>query len=110
VLIPAGYALAGFPGAVCGFALADVVRLLVSMVAARPTGIRRYGQDLKMSCLVAASALIGALACDAVAVHVPAGIVGTLLEALTIAVTVSLAWLPFALSYLSWRRRREPRA
>jgi O-antigen/teichoic acid export membrane protein len=46
VLIPIGYAAAGFPGAVLGVACAEVLKYAVSLVAASRAGLAQWRQDL----------------------------------------------------------------
>ena len=58
-LIPCGYYLGGFPGAIWGFALADGLKCLVSMIAAARSGVSAWRQDLKFSAGIAALAALG---------------------------------------------------
>jgi O-antigen/teichoic acid export membrane protein len=57
VSIPAGYALAGFPGAVAGLVLSDVVRYVVSAYAANTVDLRGWPQDLRLSAWLGVSAV-----------------------------------------------------
>ena len=100
VLIPAGYAAAEFPGAVAGFAAADLGRYAVSAVGAYRAGLRGWPQDLAATVLVAAAAAAGWLAADFVAqrdAHV-------VLIALAVFLAVTLVWMPPVLHFL-WRIR-----
>lgn len=58
-LIPAGYALAGFPGAIGGFVLSETVRYGVSAWATNKSGLVGWNQDLAPSLLVVATAGAG---------------------------------------------------
>jgi len=62
ILIPVGYSLAGFPGAVAGFALAEVLRYVVSAFAASKAGLPGRGQDLALTALFFGSAQLGWMA------------------------------------------------
>lgn len=61
-LIPLGYWLYGFPGAVLGLAASDVFRYAVSLYGVRLIGLTGARQDLGLSARVAASALTSWLA------------------------------------------------
>jgi O-antigen/teichoic acid export membrane protein len=88
VLIPCGYYVGGFPGAVWGFALSDGLKCLVSMIAAARSGVSAWLQDLKFS------AGIGALAAFGTGVKMLAARAGAplLLEGIAIFVAVSVPW------------------
>lgn len=58
-LIPCGYYIGGFAGAVWGFALADGLKCFVSMIAAARSGVSAWRQDLKFSLGIAAIAALG---------------------------------------------------
>jgi len=103
VLIPSGHAAIGFPGAVAGFAAANVVRYIVIVICNRRLGVGALDQDLRLSLrFFAASAAIiwidGRLQ--------EAG-VGALLRCLAVGAVAGLAWLPLAWS--SYRDVREAR-
>ncbi|MBX3272368.1 MAG: oligosaccharide flippase family protein [Sandaracinaceae bacterium] len=96
VLIPAGFYLGGrydadwaFAGAVAGFALAEVARYLVSMIAARPrVGRLRYDPWLTV---VVLGVGVGVAALD----RFVAGLgVHALLRGLLVALVVTLLWAP----------------
>jgi O-antigen/teichoic acid export membrane protein len=100
VLIPAGYAAAGFPGAVAGFAAADVGRYLVSAFGARREGLPGWPQDLGATALVAAAATAGWLAASFLAQrdqHVA-------LIALGVFLATTVVWSPLVLRFL-WKIR-----
>jgi O-antigen/teichoic acid export membrane protein len=59
VLIPAGMALGGFPGAIAGFAASEIFRYVVSLVGASRSRLRGYRQDFVASLLIAATTLLG---------------------------------------------------
>ena len=103
VLIPLGHAAIGFPGAVAGFAAANVVRYIVIVTCNRRLGVGALDQDLRLSLrFFAASAAIiwidGRLQ--------EAG-VGALLRCLAVGAVAGLAWLP--LLWSSYRDVREAR-
>ncbi|HET6582597.1 MAG TPA: oligosaccharide flippase family protein [Nannocystaceae bacterium] len=86
--IPVGFHVAGFPGALVGYAAAELLRYAVSVGAATRAGLRSWPQDIAMSSVVAVSALAGWLGAKAAA---DAPIV---IEALVVFVVVSLVWAP----------------
>jgi O-antigen/teichoic acid export membrane protein len=101
VLIPVGFAVAGFPGAVAGAAAAELARYVVSVYAAHDQGFRGLDQDGLLSVVVLGSGLLGYLAARAVQrLGWP-----ELLEAVVVFVVVSVCWLPLALPIIARRRR-----
>jgi len=97
-LVPLGFWLYGFPGAIAGFALSETLRYAVCAAGAHRQGLPCLGGDLLGSALVAAAAGCGLYASFAIG---QAG--GENLERLVGAVlTASLAWLP--VSYVLMRR------
>ncbi len=60
-LIPLGYSIAAFPGAVTGFAASELLRYGVSAYMTNKSGLIGWNQDLPLTCLVGAIAAIGAL-------------------------------------------------
>lgn len=62
VLIPIGYQVYGFPGAVCGFALAEVFKYAVSAYAASRAALPGRLQDLGLTALLFAAAHLGWIA------------------------------------------------
>jgi len=105
VLIPGGFyvgralGIGGFPGAVWGFALADGLKCLVSMIAAARAGISAWRQDVAFSAGIALFAGIGTLVrMLAMRAGVP-----TLLEGIAIFIAVSIPWA------LIYRRGTGPR-
>lgn len=61
-LVPLGFAVGDFPGAVLGFASAELLRYAAVVVGARRVGIATVSQDLLVSLLAALAALAGLLA------------------------------------------------
>lgn len=100
VLIPAGFALGGFPGAVAGFAGAEGLRYLVSSLAARAEGLRGLDQDLRLSSLCALAAGAGAAAA-----HLGRPL-GDPAAALLAFLAVSACWAPAARPLLGDLRAR----
>jgi O-antigen/teichoic acid export membrane protein len=101
-LIPIGYVVAGFPGAVAGFCLAEVFRYLFAMAAIRPARLRGLAQEAGTTALVLASGALGLAAVWGLrSVSAPLAV-----EALAVATVVGLVWGPVALVV---RRRRAGR-
>ena len=59
VLIPVGYALGGFPGAVMGLAASEVLRYAVSAFAVGRAGLRGWPQEQKLTAWVIATSAVG---------------------------------------------------
>jgi len=59
VLIPLGYALGGFPGAVAGLAASEVCKYAVSAYAVARAGLQAWPQELKLTGWVLATAGMG---------------------------------------------------
>jgi O-antigen/teichoic acid export membrane protein len=91
-LVPLGYWLYGFPGAIAGFAASEALRYAVCAAGAHRQGLPGAGADLLASALVAVAAGCGLYASFAIG---QAG--GENLERLAGSVlTAFLAWLPVA--------------
>ncbi len=60
-LIPLGYSIAEFPGAVAGFAVSELVRYGVAAFSTQKSGLTGWNQDVGLSSLVALVSAIGAL-------------------------------------------------
>jgi O-antigen/teichoic acid export membrane protein len=102
VLIPAGFALGGFPGAVAGLAAADAVKYAVSALAAARVGLRGWTQELRLSAWVLATAWLG----WRVALFALEGGAAPLAAAFAVFAAVTLAWTPVALAHVRVARRR----
>ena len=101
VLIPLGYAGAGFPGAVAGFASSELAHFGVLALAASRAGLPSWRGDLLASAVLLVAALVGA--------RVSAELGGSAwLRIATGAGVVGVAWAPFgALQWhLAARNRR----
>jgi O-antigen/teichoic acid export membrane protein len=93
ILIPLGYVIAGFPGAVTGFAASEVVRYVVSTALGRRVGLRTLRQDAGHTLLVLASSAAGwASARSSTAQGWP-----VLVEAGVVFIAVTAVWLPWSL-------------
>lgn len=110
VFIPLGFHLGAargsglaFPGAVAGFAAAEVVRYLVCMAGCREFGIRGFAVDLRLTVVVAVTAALGAF----VEATCRARSIPVVPRAALIALVVSLAWAPLALPLLRERLARR---
>ncbi|MFW6049750.1 MAG: oligosaccharide flippase family protein [Myxococcota bacterium] len=87
-LIPVGYGLGGFPGAIAGFAAADVFKYLASAWAVRAMGAPVWGQDAAFTIALAASAALGLLArAGSQRVELP-----LILEGLSILAVLTIFW------------------
>jgi O-antigen/teichoic acid export membrane protein len=107
VLIPAGMALRGFPGAVAGFAASEIFRYVVSLLGASRSRLRGYRQDLVASVLIAATTASGFLTRATVRRLAPIDPTtrwGAFLEGTAILLVVSSAW---SLVFLTYKNRRE---
>jgi hypothetical protein len=62
LLVPLGFHLAGLPGGLVGFILADAGRYLMAATGAAMRGVQAWANDALLSALVAATAWIGYLA------------------------------------------------
>ena len=96
ILIPLGYALGGFPGAVLGFAAAELFKYAVSAWAAVRAQLPGRRQDILMTLAVAISSCAGAFAAHTAAA---AGRSAALQAALVFTV-VTVVWIPFGLDVL----------
>jgi O-antigen/teichoic acid export membrane protein len=105
VLIPAGMAIHGFPGAIAGFAASEIFRYGISVLGASRSRLRGYRQDLVASALIAATTLVGLLTRASVRRFTsvdPTTRWGALLEGTSILVVVSAAW---SIVFLAYKRR-----
>jgi O-antigen/teichoic acid export membrane protein len=101
-LIPLGWHLGGFPGAMFGLAVADVIRYLVSTFGVIQFDLDGRAQDFRATLLVVLSAFAGWFA---VQMLTRAGWTHVVLHSFVIAVVVTAMWAP---QYLKlWRRYRE---
>jgi O-antigen/teichoic acid export membrane protein len=108
ILIPAGMALHGFPGAVAGFAASEIFRYAVSLVGASRSRLRGYRQDLVASVLIAATTLAGLLTRATVRRFTPVDPTtrwGAFFEGTAILLVVSAAWSAI---FLTYQKRRTP--
>ena len=107
-LVPLGYQLAAFPGAVAGYSLSELLRCVALTVGARQYGLRDLPQDFLLSAAIAASALAGQLAGQALG---RAGL-GVAIQAGGLFLVVTLLWLPLGYPHLrgAFERMRAARA
>ncbi len=101
-LIPVGWHLGGFPGAILGLAASDIASYLVSTIGVLRFGLDGRAQDFKMTLLVAVSAFS---AWSAVQLLIRAGWTNIVFHAFVIAVIVTAMWAPQHLKL--WRRYRD---
>jgi hypothetical protein len=103
VLLPIGYAVAGFPGAVAGAAGAEFVRYAISALAVRRQGMLGLDQDGLLTLTTAGASLGGWLAATVVRQRGwPVAV-----EAVAVFLAVSLAWLPLAFPLVAHRRSKR---
>lgn len=102
VLIPTGYHVAGFHGAVAGLVLSEVLKYAVSAFAAGRAGLRGWPQDLALSAWVLISAWLGSF-CATLAESAGGS---RFAVASAVLLSVSLLWTPLALRYWTTRRAR----
>jgi O-antigen/teichoic acid export membrane protein len=103
-LIPLGFHLGGFPGAVVGLALSDVLKYAVSAFAVSRAGLPCLAQDLRLTAWVLASAALGH---GAARVAEDAG-GSEFATALAVLLTVTLAWLPLSAQFWSAKKSAAP--
>jgi O-antigen/teichoic acid export membrane protein len=94
--VATGWELGGFPGAVAGYALSELLRYLALTLAGRQHGLRDLRQDFLLSVAVAGSAFAGPFAAD-LARAAGVGVAGQTAALLAL---VSLLWLPLAYPHL----------
>lgn len=90
VLIPIGFALWGFPGAVACYAFSDVFKWLVSCIGISQLKLAAWTRDIVYTLWTAGASLAGLWASTRVAETQG----GKVLPALSVFVVVSLVWLP----------------
>ena len=96
LLMPLGYHLAGFPGALTGFAMSELFRYAVSTTGVYRHGLYTIRQDLAVSAVVLVASVAGRYTVRFLAereVHVA-------LQSLAVFVVVSVIWLPWLRPYL----------
>ncbi len=99
-LIPIGYALGGFPGAVAGLAVSEVFKYAVSAFAVARAGLRGWPEELRLTMWVLATAALGSLSAS-LAARAGWSRQGT---AAAVFAAVTLAWAPFLFSWWSQSR------
>jgi O-antigen/teichoic acid export membrane protein len=101
VLVPAGYLLGGFPGAIVGFAAADVFKYLLSAIGATRLGVGAWRQDLVLTAgIIAISGATLGLRRAAGAEHLR-----PIVDALIVTVLTTAGWGLFWLVRSRLRRR-----
>ncbi len=101
ILIPLGYSIAEFPGAVAAYALTEVFKYSISAITIAKAGLSNWRRDLFLSVIVAAAAVIGSYAGELIS-HVTDN---NLLAAIAVFVSVSVAWAPLALTWKKGLKR-----
>jgi O-antigen/teichoic acid export membrane protein len=103
-LIPIGFALGGFVGAVAGLAASDVVKYAVSAVAATRGGLRGWPQDVRLSAWVFVTAWLGWRVSELIQLNGASRFT----VALAVFLAVTLAWAPVGVSHFYGRRKLQP--
>lgn len=96
-LIPCGFVLGGFQGAVCAYAGTELFKYAVSAETIARVGLSSWRRDLAVSAHVLAAALLGSFTGELV--RSTSGSV--ILSAVAVFASVTLAWTPLA---LGWKR------
>lgn len=98
VLIPIGFSIAEFPGAVAAYALTEVVKYVISAISIARAGLSNWRFDFGLTCMVATAAVIATFAgqfARNMADNVFIGAIGVFIAA-------TAAWAPLA--YI-WKSR-----
>ncbi len=108
ILLPTGYHLAGFQGALIAYAAAELFRYVASTVGVYRRGLPTVSQDLQLTAVVLVSSVVSWLAVEfleARGIHV-------ILQALTVFILTTAIWLPWLAPYLRdlWLRLEARRA
>lgn len=104
VFIPLGFWIGGFPGAVGGLAISEVVRYAVAVYGAAGLGFHEQRSDWGVTLRVAVSSLV---AWSAVAGLTELGVTHVVLHALVVFVVVTAFWARPLMVLVSRLRRRE---
>ncbi len=102
VLLPLGYRIAGFPGALVGYAAAELFRYAASTVGVYQRGLRTGLQDLEFSCVVFTVSVVSNFTVDwlhARGIHV-------IVQAIVVFVLATLIWSPWLWPYARDMLRR----
>lgn len=102
--IPLGYWAAGFPGAVGGLAISELVRYAVAVHGAARVGFDQRREDLRLTIRVAIAALAG---WSAVAWLTELGITHVVVHALVVFVVVTAFWARSLIVLVARVRRKE---
>ena len=97
ILIPLGFHLGGFPGAVTAYAATELFKYVISAFTIARVGLSGWRRDLALSVFVAACALAATLAGEAARVATESALVGSI----TIVLVAVLVWGPVM---FFWRR------
>jgi O-antigen/teichoic acid export membrane protein len=102
LLLPVGYYLAGFPGALTAYAASELFRYAASTVGVYRRGLPTVKQDVECTLVVAVASIAGHYTVEFLAARgVPA-----LLQALAVFVVVSVVWARWLLPYVGQALRK----
>lgn len=107
LLLPIGFYVWGFPGALATYAAAEVFRYVASTIGVYRRGLRTIGQDLECTVLV----VIASAAAYFLVEYMEARGLPALLQALGVFVVVSAIWARWLLPYVApalRKFRRQP--
>lgn len=102
VLLPIGYQLGGFPGALLAYASSELFRCVASTLGVYQRGLRTLQQDLGFTCVVAVSSVSSKLAVDFLEVRG----VHVMLQALAVFLLATLVWSPWLWPYARGMSRK----
>lgn len=103
-LIPVGFHLGGFPGALAGLALSEALKYLTAALGARMAGLPGFARDVAVTAAITLVSAAGAW----VAVATSRRAAPAFVALAAAAAVVLAAWGPFALAYL-WKERESRR-
>jgi O-antigen/teichoic acid export membrane protein len=106
VLIPLGFRLGGFPGALAGLVLSEVVKYLTAATGARLQGLRGFGGDALITMAIAASASAALVAGESLAADAH----GRIASIAGAAAVVCAAWAGIGAWVLSRHRAERARS
>ncbi|MEZ4288407.1 MAG: hypothetical protein R3A47_09745 [Polyangiales bacterium] len=95
VLVVPFYHAWGFRGAIVAISIGEVIRYLVSTIAAVRFGMDGRLQDMKLSMLVVASSFVGWFLVAVLPASIGHGVLGGIVRVLVVFVSVTALWVPY---------------
>lgn len=100
VLIPIGFALAEFPGAVVAYAITEIFKYAISAITIARAGLSGWRRDFCLTCMLAFAAVLATLAGE-----LARGASGyTIVGAIAVFIVATAAWAPLA---FVWKSRLD---